>query len=169
MDRKKQQIILGIDPGTRSTGFGIIKSDGYTFETLDYGCIRPPAKLPLQEKHLVIFRGIESLIEKYLPDAVSIESQFVRLNVQSALKLSMTKAVCTLAATKRGIPTFEYTPKKVKLAVTASGNAEKLQVQKMIKLLLQLKELPTPDDAADGLALAICHINQLNFTQRISP
>lgn len=167
MGNQKNHIILGIDPGTRVTGYGVVQSSGPRLEALDYGCIKSPAKLTLPEKHLIIFNGIESVIDKYQPEAISIESQFVMKNAQSALKLSMAKAVCMLAATKRGIPSFEYTPRKAKFSVVGHGGAEKLQVQKMIQMILHLPELPTPDDAADGLALAICHLNHLNFNLRI--
>lgn len=158
---KKKHVILGIDPGTRITGYGVLETDCHTFTTLDYGCIRPPPKLPLHERYLIIHEGIEHLLDTYPIDAFSIESQFISKNAQSALKLGMAKGVAILAATKRKIPVYEYTPKKAKLAVVGSGNASKAQVQRMIQTLLQLSKLPTPEDAADALALAICHANQL--------
>ncbi len=164
---QKNYITLGIDPGTRITGYGVVQSSGQRLEALDYGSIKLPVKLTLPEKHLIIFNGMESIIDKYQPDAISIESQFLMKNAQSALKLSMAKAVCMLAATKRGIPSFEYTPRKAKCSVVGYGGAEKIQVQKMVQILLHLPELPTPDDVADGLALAICHLNHLNFNLRI--
>lgn len=159
--KEKKQIILGIDPGTRVTGYGVIETDLHTFTLLDFGCIRPPAKLSLHERYRVIHEGVEHLLDTFPANAISLETQFVSRNAQSALKLGMAKGVALLAATKRNIPIFEYAPKKAKLAVTGSGSATKEQVQRMIQTLLNLSELPTPEDAADALALAIAHANHL--------
>jgi crossover junction endodeoxyribonuclease RuvC len=160
MSRKKH-IILGIDPGTRITGYGVIETDLLSFTPLDFGCIRPSLKLSLHERYAIIHEGIEHILDSYPIEAVSIETQFVGRNVQSALKLGMAKGVALLAATKRKIPIFEYAPKKAKLAVVGSGSASKEQVQKMMQTLLNLEELPTPEDAADALALAITHANHI--------
>ena len=162
---KKQHIILGIDPGTRITGYGIIKTDFYTLTPLDYGHISPPATLPLYERYLIIHEGIEHLLNTFLVDTLSIESQFFSKNAQSALKLGMAKGMAILAAAKRKIAIYEYTPKKAKLAVVGRGNASKHQVQHMIQSVLQLKNLPKPEDVADALALAICHANHLKIVQ----
>jgi crossover junction endodeoxyribonuclease RuvC len=153
----EDRIILGIDPGTRSTGYGVIKVGHRRTEPIDFGCIRPPLHLDPPQKYLVLFNAIEQLIEKYNPEAVAVESQFVYKNVQSAMKLGMARGVAILAASRRQIPVFEYAPKKAKLAVVGNGSASKEQVQKMIQLLLCLPHLPQPEDAADALALAICH------------
>ncbi len=157
MNMGKKQIILGIDPGTRITGYGIIEVQSHAYVPLDYGAIRPPAKLPLLERYLIINEGIESLLEKYPIDAVATETQYVSKNAQSALKLGMAKGVALLPPTKRGLTVAEYAPSQAKLAVTGTGSADKYKVQKMIKALLSLPEPPTPEDAADALALAICH------------
>lgn len=154
-------IILGIDPGTRITGYGIIRQKGTLLEPLDFGCIRPPPDLELQERYKIIFEGVERLLEKFHPNAVAIESQFVMKNVQSALKLGMAKGMVLLAAARAKIPLFEYAPKKAKQAVVGNGGASKWQVQKMIQNLLRLPSLPEPEDAADALALAICCANSL--------
>ena len=159
--RSKKHIILGIDPGTRITGYGVIETDLSSFEPLDFGCIRPSQQLSLHERYLEIHDGIEHLLDTYPIEAVSIETQFVSRNPQSALKLGMAKGVALLAATKRSIPIFEYAPKKAKLAVVGKGSATKEQVQKMVQALLNLAELPTPEDAADALSLAIAHANHL--------
>lgn len=156
---QRKYVILGIDPGTRVTGYGVLETDLHSFNPLDYGCIRPPPKLPLYERYCIIHEGIEHLLDSFPIDAVAVESQFVCKNVQSAIKLGMAKGVAILAATKRKIPTYEYTPKKAKLAVVGTGNATKQQVVRMIQTLLQLSAPPTPEDAADALALAICHAN----------
>ena len=160
MSRKKH-IILGIDPGTRITGYGVIETDLRSFTPLDFGCIRPSPKLSLHERYGIIHEGIEHILNSYPIEAVSIETQFVGRNVQSALKLGMAKGVALLAATKRKIPIFEYAPKKAKLAVVGSGSATKEQVQKMMQTLLNLEEIPAPEDAADALALAITHANHI--------
>jgi crossover junction endodeoxyribonuclease RuvC len=168
-DPKQKQIILGIDPGTRITGYGIIRVDHPRLEPIDFGCIRPPADLELPKRYLFLFNGIETLLDLHCPDAVAVESQFVYKNVQSAIKLGMARGVVILAATRRGIPVIEYTPKKAKLAVVGSGSASKTQVQRMIQLLLKLPVLPEPEDAADALALAICHANALQYQERVQP
>jgi len=154
-------IILGIDPGTRITGYGVIRRGERELEPLDFGCIRPPANLELPERYKIIFEGVERLLEKFCPGAMAIESQFVMKNVQSALKLGMAKGMVLLAAARYKIPLFEYTPKKAKLAVVGNGGANKWQVQKMVQNLLRLPKLPEPEDAADALALAICCAHQL--------
>lgn len=155
--RSNPEIIMGIDPGTRVTGFGIILKESKGFSTLDFGCIRPPYKHNIHQRYLIIFNAIESLIEKYKPTSISIETQFVNKNVQSAIKLGMARGVAIIAGTKKGIPIFEYTPKKAKIAVTGNGTASKFQIQKMIQLILNLKNDTIPEDAADALALALCH------------
>jgi crossover junction endodeoxyribonuclease RuvC len=155
----KSKIILGIDPGTRITGYGIIKADQPLLQPLDFGCIRPPTDLNSAERYLALFDAFETLLERYCPDVVSVETQFVYKNVQSALKLGMARGVLLLAAARRGIPVFEYAPKKAKLAVAGNGSASKEQIQRRVQLILNLPILPEPEDAADALALAICHAN----------
>lgn len=149
--------ILGIDPGTRITGYGILQTKGKQLTPIDFGCIKPNPKDPIDKKYYAIFKGITSLIETYKPDAVSVETQFVYKNAQTALKLGMARGACLIAAASHGIPVFEYTPTKAKRAVVGNGSASKGQVQKMVQSLLSLDELPEPEDAADALALAICH------------
>ena len=161
-------IILGIDPGTCITGYGIISYKNGLTSVIDFGCIKPPAKIKLEQKYLIIFEAIESLIETHRPDYLSIESQFVYKNAQSALKLGMAKAMAILAATKRGIPICEYPPKQVKLAITGNGSSSKDTVQTRIQLLLSLREPPTPQDASDALSLALCHAHKLQTKLKLS-
>lgn len=151
------EIILGIDPGTRVTGYGILKKDKNNIIPLDCGCIRPPPKLQLNKRYLIIFNAIEELIKKYKPTSISIETQFIQKNAQSALKLGMARGSCIIAAERNNIPIYEYAPKKAKLALTGTGNASKKQVQKMILMMFNLN---LPEDAADALAIALCHLNQ---------
>lgn len=155
-------IILGVDPGTRISGYGIICIQNQRFTPLDYGCIRPPTHLKLSERYLVIFDSIEELIQKYQPTALVVETQYMYKNAQSALKLGMAKAAVMLAAKKRGLPIFEYAPTVAKRAVVGTGRASKWQVQGMVQRRLQLPEVPQPEDAADALALAICHAQATN-------
>jgi crossover junction endodeoxyribonuclease RuvC len=153
--------ILGIDPGTRITGYGLIRIKGPIVEPLDFGCIKPPPSLPLGERYLIIFEAVEQLLELFQPKAVAVESQFVLKNAQSAIKLGMAKGMVILAAARRKIPVYEYPPKKAKQAVVGNGAASKSQVQRMIATLLRLPKLPEPEDAADALALAICHAHNM--------
>lgn len=163
------QIILGIDPGTRITGYGVIRHLGHRSEPLDFGCIRPPAHLPLQDRYHIIFEGLEQIIAKFEPSAIAVESQFVMKNVQSALKLGMAKGMALLAAARYKIPLFEYAPTKAKQAVVGHGGATKFQVQKMIQTLLKLPKLPEPEDAADALALAICCAHHIRLNPCTNP
>ncbi|MBF8262822.1 MAG: ruvC [Parachlamydiales bacterium] len=157
-------IILGIDPGTQVTGYGLIQKDAPRLIALDYGCIRPPAALPLCERYRIIYESLSILIDKHRPDAMAIESQFILKNPQSAIKLGMAKGMAILAATQRGVPIFEYAPTRAKRAVVGHGHASKWQVQKMIQTILRLPSVPEPEDAADALSLAICHAQTKDFT-----
>lgn len=157
------KIIMGIDPGTRITGYGIIATQDRTHTPLDFGCIRPPPALALEKRYLILFESLEALIAKYQPAYIAVETQFVKKNVQSAIKLGMARGMVLLAAAKNGAEVFEYAPKKAKQAVTGSGASSKEQVQKMMQLLLKLPQPPHPEDAADALALAICHAHALSF------
>jgi crossover junction endodeoxyribonuclease RuvC len=159
---QSQEIILGIDPGSRVTGYGLIQANDLT--VIDFGAIRPSLKLSLEERYLAIFEGVEELILHYQPNIISVETQFVQKNVQSAIKLGMARGAILIAAAKYKIKVYEYTPKKAKLAVTGRGSADKLQVQTMVQRLLKLKEPPYPEDAADALAIAICHANNKRFS-----
>ncbi|MEN9654684.1 MAG: hypothetical protein RL235_796 [Chlamydiota bacterium] len=152
----RRRIVLGIDPGTRVTGYGLIDCTDGRIIAIDYGCIRPPPDLHLAKRYQIIYEAIEKLIEHHRPHAVAVESQFVLKNAQSAIKLGMAKGMVYLAAAKFGIELFEYAPKKAKLSVVGKGQASKEQVQRMIQALLHLPVLPEPEDAADALALAIC-------------
>lgn len=165
--QESKTIILGIDPGTRITGYGVIAIHGPQIKPIDFGCIRPPVDLQTPARYLALFNGIEKLLDHYCPTAVAVETQFVYKNAQSAIKLGMARGVVLIAAAKRSIPIYEYAPKKAKLAVVGNGNASKEQVQRMIQLLLGLSSLPEPEDAADALALAVCHANSMNFKKQV--
>lgn len=154
---KSDPLILGIDPGTIVTGFGIIRKTSRGLQVVDYGCIRPTKSKPLPLRYKQIYEGMGQILEKYSVDAVAFETQFVKENVATALKLGMARGVAMLAATMRGIEVFEYTPMVAKRAVVGRGSATKGQVGAMVKALLSLKEIPQPEDASDALAIAICH------------
>ncbi len=158
---QEPMIILGIDPGTVVTGYGVIAHTHTKQIALGYGCIRPPNKASPAEKYHILFESLETLIRDYKPQALAVETQFVYKNVQSAMKLGMARGMALLAAARNNISVHEYAPKKAKLAVVGHGSASKEQVQKMIQILLQLPSLPQPQDASDALALAICHAHNL--------
>lgn len=160
--------ILGIDPGTVVTGFGIIHLDETrAFRPIDYGCIRPPRALPLAKRYEIIYKGIEELLRHHQPDAMAIETQYILpKNPQSGMKLAVARGIIVLAATLNNLGVFEYTPSQIKKAVVGRGNASKAQIQGMLKNLLSLNSPPTPEDAADALGLAICHGNACRFGKR---
>lgn len=157
---KHSKTILGLDPGTHVTGYGIIQSDGQQCRPLDYGCIRLPSQAPFAKKTALLFDAINQLLTHYPIDEVALEGQYVHKNVQSALKLGIAKGIALLAAAKRDLPISEYSPTKAKLAVTGRGSASKEYVQHMVQLRLGLPSLPKPKDASDALALALCHSHQ---------
>lgn len=153
--------IFGIDPGSERTGFGCVETDGSRHRIVTSGAIRTPATASFPEKLLKIHTGLAALIGECQPDCVAIENLFHANNARSALKLGHARGVAMLAAVEAGLPVFEYTPAEVKRAVVGYGRAEKHQVQHMVKLILGLAVAPTPFDASDALAIAICHSHQL--------
>lgn len=157
------ELIIGVDPGTRVTGYGIIAPAPRGWQAVDFGCIRPPQKMETSDRYLVIYESIGTLLDRHRPSALSVETQYVHKNVQSALKLGMARGAIIIAARQRDIPVFEYTPSRAKKAVCGNGRASKEQVQAMTQRLLHLSSLPQPEDAADALALALCHANAFRF------
>jgi crossover junction endodeoxyribonuclease RuvC len=150
-------IILGIDPGTATTGYGLIKKDGQKYQFLKYGCILTPAKTPLHDRLETIFEELTELVSEHQPDHIAVEELFFNSNTTTAMSVGQARGVILLAAKKAGLSIFEYTPLEVKMALTGYGRADKKQMQQMVKVLLGLSEIPKPDDAADALAIAICH------------
>lgn len=155
-------IILGVDPGTRITGFGLLHYQNRTPKVLDYGTIRPSQKDPIEMRYYTIFTELDKLIQKFKPVCLSVETQFVNKNVQSAIKLGMARGACLLAAAKNQILVKEYAPTLAKKAVMGKGHASKVQVQKMIQLLLNLKQ-ELSEDISDAFSLAFCHIHALHL------
>ena len=151
--------IFGIDPGSDRTGYGCIETDGSRHRIITSGAIKTAASASFPEKLLQIHTGLTTLLGECRPDSVAIENLFYSNNARSALKLGHARGVAMLAAVEAGLPVAEYTPAEVKRAVVGYGRAEKHQVQQMVKLILGLDVAPTPHDASDALAVAICHCN----------
>lgn len=152
-------IILGIDPGYAIVGYGIIILEGIKSKPIDYGVIETQAHVPFPQRLEWIYTGVSQLIKQHRPDHVAFEELFFARNTTTALQVAAARGVALLAAQQAGLPLYEYTPMQIKSAVTGNGHADKHQVQQMIKLLLSLKNIPKPDDAADALAAALCHAN----------
>ncbi|MFY8053547.1 MAG: crossover junction endodeoxyribonuclease RuvC [Armatimonadaceae bacterium] len=150
-------IILGFDPGTATTGFGVVESVNDVLRPIDVGVILTPADMPIEERLLSIYTDVNTLLDKYNPDTVATERLFFDRNVTNALSVGRAIGVILLAVAQRGLPWMEYTPMQVKTSVTGYGGADKNQIQQMVVRLLGLAEVPKPDDAADALAIAICH------------
>jgi len=156
-------IVLGIDPGTATTGFGILEKKGKQIKVLNYGCIITDPYFSDGERLKKINKEVNNLIKKYNPDVISIESLYFFKNLKTAMPVSQAKGVILLAAANKKIPVFEFTPLQVKMAITGYGKAEKNQVQKMIKKILNLEEKPKDknkrkDDASDALGIALCYL-----------
>jgi crossover junction endodeoxyribonuclease RuvC len=153
-------LVLGIDPGTATTGYGLVRElpDG-SLESPAYGAILTPAHAPLSERLLLLHRQLTDLILLHRPESAAVEQLFFQRNVRTALSVGQARGVVLLALAQAGIPTGEYTPLEVKQAVVGYGAAEKGQVQQMVRALLTLPNIPRPDDAADALAIAICHVH----------
>jgi crossover junction endodeoxyribonuclease RuvC len=149
-------IVLGIDPGTARTGYGIVAREGSTLRMVDYGCLETIDDRPLAGRLLLIHEALSDLIETHRPEAVGVERLFFNKNVQTAFAVGQARGVVLLTAAQHGLPVVELGPHEVKLAVTGYGRAPKDQVQRMVQLLLSMTELPRPDDAADALAVAVC-------------
>ena len=150
-------IILGIDPGYATVGYGIIETDGMRFRTVDYGAVTTPANTSFDIRLEMIYDGICELCGRYKPDAASVEELFFNTNAKTAILVGQARGVAILACVKGGLEIEEYTPLQIKQALVGYGRADKKQVQIMVKTILKLKEIPKPDDTADALAAAICH------------
>jgi crossover junction endodeoxyribonuclease RuvC len=159
---------LGIDCGSRVTGYGVIDTDGADCILVRCGAIRSKLSDPLALRLRSIYNGIVEVIQDVHPDVAAFENLFYATNVQSALKLGHVRGVSVFAAAEANLPVFEYSPLEVKSAVTGYGRAEKPQVQQMVRALLKLNSLPQPYDASDALAVAICHVHTNKFNNAIS-
>ncbi|WP_119066781.1 crossover junction endodeoxyribonuclease RuvC [Aggregatilinea lenta] len=157
-------LVLGIDPGTATTGFGLVREhDDGTLEAAHYGVITTPAKTPMPDRLHMLYREMSALIATYQPDAAAIETLFFGKNVTTAITVAQGRGVILLALAEAGLPIREYKPSEIKQAIAGYGNAEKYQMQEMIRQLLDLDDIPRPDDAADGLGVAITDLNASRF------
>ncbi len=160
-------IILGIDPGYAITGFGVLEYVGNHFRVLEYGAVDTKAGELFTHRLEQIYDQIGDICDKYHPDAVAIEELFFNTNSTTAIGVAQGRGVALLACTKRGIPAYEYTPLQVKMTIVGYGRAEKRQMQEMVRMILKLEKIPKPDDAADALAIAICHGHSMLGAERI--
>ena len=158
-------IIIGIDPGYAIVGIGVVQYTGNKFRTLEYGAITTPAGMPTVDRLKKIYDSLQGYLDKYKPDAVAVEELFFNNNITTGIGVAQARGVLLLAAERRGVPIFEYTPSQVKQAVVGYGKAEKRQVMDMTRRLLNLSAVPKPDDAADAVAIALCHAR--SFTSRL--
>ncbi len=156
--------IIGIDPGYAIVGIGVVDYIGNKFRTLEYGAITTPAGMPTVDRLKKIYDELTMYIDKYRPDAVAVEELFFNSNQKTAINVAQARGVILVALRNNDVPVYEYTPLQVKQSVTGYGRAQKAQIQQMVKTLLGLNVVPKPDDAADALALAICHAhsNKMN-------
>ncbi len=157
-------LVLGIDPGTAITGYGVVKGEGDALTLVTHGAITTPSDWPLPERLQRIYQELTLLIEDRRPATVAVEELFFSKNVRTALSVGQARGVALLAAANAGLPIHEYTPLQVKQAIAGYGRATKDQVQQMVRMLLGLDSVPQPDDAADAIAVAICHIHSAKLT-----
>ncbi|MBP8988888.1 MAG: crossover junction endodeoxyribonuclease RuvC [Clostridia bacterium] len=158
----KKQTVLGIDPGYAITGYGIITYSNRALHYLVSGVIRTQSSDYFSDRLLKISNRLDELIATFKPDVVAVEELFFSRNTKTGIGTAQARGVAVVSGARAGLPVFEYTPKQVKLAVTGYGGADKQQVQQMVRILLNLQTLPRPDDAADALAIAICHAHSGN-------
>jgi len=156
--------VLGIDPGTMVTGFGVVDNIKGKLSSVSYGTIEGKRKDSFPDRLKMMFDGLSKVIADYKPDQISLESAFYGKSVKAAIKIGEARGVAILCAALADIPLFEYAPTEIKRAVVGVGNAQKVQVSKMVKILLSLSEVPEKYDATDALAIAICHCHRMKLT-----
>ena len=161
--------VLGIDPGSETTGWGVIEGDqnGRSYSLVEFGVVKLSISATFSSRLLKISRGLEEVIERLRPDACAIEEAFYSVNPKVTLKLGQVRGVALLAAEKAALQIGEYSPRRVKQTVAGYGNADKQQVQQMVRVLLSLSTVPEPHDAADALAVAICHFHHAGMSERL--
>ncbi len=159
--------ILGIDPGYAILGYGVVDTKGNKFKVIDYGAILTDAKMDMADRLKHIYFSLMEIIDRTEPDEAAVEELFFNTNTKTAIKVGQARGVAILACANSGLEVDEYTPLQIKQALTGYGRAEKKQVQTMVKTILNLKEVPKPDDTADALAAAICHGHSCNTNNRL--
>ncbi len=157
-------IVMGVDPGIAILGYGVLEICGNKYKTITSGAITTSAGQPMPERLSFLYENLTKLLIHYRPEAFAVEELFFNKNVKTALTIGHARGVIILAASNQGIPIYEYTPLQVKQAIVGYGRADKNQIQQMVKMLLNLKEIPKPDDVADALAVAICHGSSSKFS-----
>ena len=157
--------VLGIDPGSETTGWGVVEGDARRYRLVDFGTVRANPRGRFAARLLKISSGVEAVIEKFRPDVCAVEESFFAVNAQTALKLGHVRGVVLLAAERAGVELAEYAPRLIKQTVVGYGAAEKQQVQEMVRVLLKLKEPPRPFDASDALAVAVTHLHHAGQPQ----
>ena len=160
--------ILGIDPGTVTMGYGVVESGDDKLTLVDCGALTSPARSPIGERLSCLYNQLSEIVSRYQPDAMAVEQPFVAKNVSSALAIGKAQAIAILAAANRGIPTYEYTPAQIKKRIATYGASSKEQVQEMVRLQLGLSEVPQPNDAADALATALCHLSEIHLSNLLA-
>ncbi len=161
--------VLGIDPGSETTGWGVVEGDARSYKLIEFGTVRAPARERFAARLLKISNGVEELIARFQPDVCAVEEMFFAANVKTALKLGQVRGVILVAAERARVEIAEYAPRLVKQTVVGYGAAEKHQVQEMVRVLLSLKQAPHPHDASDALALAICHFHHAGLAALTMP
>lgn len=159
--------VLGIDPGSETLGWGVIEGLGSKYALVDFGTVKSRTKQQFSKRLLNMYDGVAEIMALHSPDVLSVEDTFYAVNVGVALKLGQVRGLMLLLAEQRGIEIAEYAPRLVKQTVVGYGNAEKHQVQEMVRILLGMKTVPTPHDAADALAIAICHFHHAGIVDRL--
>ncbi|MTI79754.1 MAG: crossover junction endodeoxyribonuclease RuvC [Firmicutes bacterium] len=161
-------LIMGIDPGTAITGYGLVEYSGNSFKLVECGAIRTKAGIPLYKRLHTIYEDLTGLIKHHQPQQYAVEELFFNKNTRTALAVGHARGVALLAGASAGLDVFEYTPLQVKQSVVGYGRADKKQVQYMVKTMLNLPTVPTPDDVADAVAVAVCHAHHIQYTGRVS-
>jgi crossover junction endodeoxyribonuclease RuvC len=159
--------VLGVDPGSETTGWGVVEGDARKYRLVDFGTVRASARESFAARLLKISDGVEKVLRRFEPDACAVEDAFYAVNVKTAIKLGQVRGVILLAAERAKVEIAEYAPRLVKSTVVGYGAAEKHQVQEMVRVLLSLKEAPQPHDAADAIALAITHLHHTSLAARV--
>lgn len=157
--------VLGIDPGLATTGYGVVENNNQNFQGLDYGIISTPSDQTLEQRIFSIYNNVIILVNRFSPEMVAVEKLFFCKNISTAVQVGEARGAIFTAAAEKQLPIFEYTPLQVKQAVAGYGRAEKRQVQHMVAIILKLPQIPSPDDAADALAVALCHLQSYKWQQ----
>lgn len=160
-------IVVGIDPGTALCGYGFVRAVGDEMELVAYGAISTPARTPLEQRLLKIHAELTALVREHQPQQGAVEKLFFSRNLTTAIAVGQARGVAVLALAQAGLPIFEYTPNEIKQAISGYGGADKHQMQQMVKMLLHLDHIPKPDDAADAVAIAICHLQSARLREMI--